>query len=315
MVGLGVELGYAGGDDPGKDPADAGIERCISPPPVKGLDHRAAQRAIADVLLRVGVIADTLIRHVEIRVNEPGLQRSVMSKTFGKLGFQREGLAFFEHLAELSRRHFDEVRVTGDQRVPARGVLGNELDDDLVNERRAASGQLLQTKTVMSFGIKAFRVQRERITVVIGIAQQHCPGAVDGCQRERPGTDGLIGEALAVMVDGLAGNNGGVSLGEGMGKLRERRGEFDPDGVVIKRAKSGDGLSIVGAGGLPIIQPNDPPLPEPRALGQRAWVEVPLDRVNEILSSHLTPDAPGKRGIIHETDALFQPDGIDQSVF
>ena len=50
----------------------------------------------------------------------------------------------------------------------------------------------------------------------------------------------MIGELLSVIIDSLAGNDGGIALGEGVWKLRERSGQLDSQGVIINSPQPGN---------------------------------------------------------------------------
>ena len=84
----GVIFGHGWRDDAGKYPADVIKENLVVFLPVKGLDHGTTQGTIATVLLRVGMVTNPLVGHVEIGIDKTGFGRCFELIRVGKLRFK-----------------------------------------------------------------------------------------------------------------------------------------------------------------------------------------------------------------------------------
>ncbi len=78
--------------------------------------------------------------------------------------------------------------------------------------------------------------------------------------------------------------------------------------------KAGHFLVVVRTRRFPVIEANDPPLPEPRALWTAARIELPLEGVDEIRSHDLATLATREHRVVLEIHALLDADPIGQEV-
>ncbi len=258
---LWVELGHSGWDDAGKYTTDIIKEYLISFTPVKRLDQRAAQRLVAAVSNRVGVITDTFVRHVEVGVDQAGVFRGFEVIQTCILRTQGQRFALAEDIVKLTDRHLDEMQFPGGKSIPACGIFSDKFYLKTIYKRRGPALQYLQTQLTLTAWIITFFGEVKGFFAKIRVGDQHGTCAIPAQQFERAGTDRVAGELLAIFFNSLPGYHRRKALCQRMSKLRVRPRQTDLQGIVIRRLQTGNVLIVIGALCFPLIQTLDVVLP------------------------------------------------------
>src|SRR5690606_4569993 len=108
--------------------------------------------------------------------------------------------------------------------------------------------ELLEAEITVQRGIVAFVLEVERLLAEFRISFEDDAGRVETDQFERTGTDRTAAELGAVVLDGLARNDRGLSHRERERELRERTDEPDLQRVRVERRQARHGLVVVAAG-------------------------------------------------------------------
>ena len=79
------------------------------------------------------------------------------------------------------------------------------------------------------------------------------------------------------MFHGLAGHDRRIALRQRVGQLGKRRYELNLYRAVVDGPQAGNFLVVVGAVLLPVIETDDPPLPQPGPLGAGGRIEMTFE--------------------------------------
>ena len=185
---------------------------------------------------RVGMISDAPVVHVEIRVHESRFKVGREVVFFLQFGNEPGRVAILQNPGELGYRNLDEIGFAGDERIPARGVLGNEFNFDPIGERQALSLQLLQPQPALAVRVEPFRLQVEDRTPKLFILKQHGAGAVEAVQAVGSRTHRVAFELRTVILDRFPRNDGGKTLRQRVCELRKWRYQLDLDSAFVECA-------------------------------------------------------------------------------
>ena len=173
------KFGRRGGDDARKNLPDPVVENLVPLRPVESLDDGAAQGLVAGILLRVGMVTNASVIHVEIGMYKAGFQVGDQVVIFGQHGVQGRWITLLQNLVELADGYFDEIQFSGREGVPASCIFSDEFDFDAVCQGRDTSLKSFQVKLGVGGFIESLCFQAERFFPEAWITHQYGTGAVE----------------------------------------------------------------------------------------------------------------------------------------